>query len=313
MKYLVLGPSFVNDVVRLDGSRDNNVLGGAIYCVAGIKVWDDSVLYVSNVGDDFESCYGPYMEANELSSAGLLRILRRTQHTELRYGSEGIHDEVSVYGPAEDAYNTGRDEISAPLVASLATPASRGVYIEASESDPFWEEFAVHKALQQAVIMWEPPTSACFTLRRRERVKEVIARIGLYSINGVEARELFGVDTQVQVVAAIRELGTTCLLRLGEQGACLVEADAGATFVPSLIASQVVDLTGCGNAATAAALVGIVEGRSAREVVAMANISAYLTLGQLGPIQWPAGKRQWARRQLHLVAARGREYGAPGS
>lgn len=287
MRYLVLGPTFVNNVHNTDGTVREGLLGGSIYCVTGILAWDSSVLYVSNVGPDFESHFGTLFDENGLSSEGLQRSLKRTQYTNLYYDDSGIHDEVSVYGPEEDEFNSARDVISAEIAANLVSPDTLGIYIEASETDVFWSERKLFPELEGVEIMWEPPTSACLDPTRRSRVKEVISEIGLYSINATEARALLSLadDSSVdEVVAGLQELGTTCFLRMGAKGSGLLTKDTW-TFGQSLVPSEVVDTTGCGNASTAAALVGICQGREPKEVVAMANISAYLTLLQYGPIR----------------------------
>ena len=45
MKYLVAGPTIVNDILLADGSEKQQILGGSVYCVAGIKLWCDDCLY----------------------------------------------------------------------------------------------------------------------------------------------------------------------------------------------------------------------------------------------------------------------------
>ena len=46
MKYLVVGPTIINDIIFADQSRKDQVLGGSIFCVAGIKLWCDDCLYL---------------------------------------------------------------------------------------------------------------------------------------------------------------------------------------------------------------------------------------------------------------------------
>ncbi|MCC2254291.1 hypothetical protein LKD70_07610 [Ruminococcus sp. CLA-AA-H200] len=53
MKYLVYGPTIMNDIVYADGTTDKYHMGGVVFCMAGIKLWDDDVLYISNVGDPY--------------------------------------------------------------------------------------------------------------------------------------------------------------------------------------------------------------------------------------------------------------------
>ena len=69
MKYLVVGPTIINDIIFADQSRKDQVLGGSIFCVAGIKLWCDDCLYLSNVGEDFDRFYGDWMRANGYGTA----------------------------------------------------------------------------------------------------------------------------------------------------------------------------------------------------------------------------------------------------
>ena len=86
MKYLVVGPTIINDIIFADQSRKDQVLGGSIFCVAGIKLWCDDCLYLSNVGEDFDRFYGDWMRANGCSTAGLRYTLPHTWYTTLTYG-----------------------------------------------------------------------------------------------------------------------------------------------------------------------------------------------------------------------------------
>ena len=126
MKYLVVGPTIINDIIFADQSRKDQVLGGSIFCVAGIKLWCDDCLYLSNVGEDFDRFYGDWMRANGCSTAGLRYILPHTWYTTLTYGDQGLHSEVSIYGPEEEALLETLDTIDPAHIAAHCGEDTRG-------------------------------------------------------------------------------------------------------------------------------------------------------------------------------------------
>ncbi|MCU6747388.1 PfkB family carbohydrate kinase [Faecalicatena acetigenes] len=282
MKYIVAGPTIVNDIVFADGSKSTGHLGGSIYCVEGVKIWEDDCLYISNVGNDFENFYGEWMEKNGCSLAGLQYILPHTQYTELIYGTEGLHSEASIYGEQEEKEVEKLDIISAGVIASYCDDKTKGIYIEASETSGFWEELGLVRSQTQAKIMWEIPTSAAMTENRHEKVLECIKKTDMYSINYPEARSLFHVETEEEAVQKIKELKVPCFFRVGSKGSYMI-AEGKAEFAASLTVGQIVDPTGCGNCSTAAAMYGWCEGNSLYQTAVMANISAAYNLLQYGP------------------------------
>lgn len=282
MKYVVAGPTIVNDIVYADGSRSQGHLGGSVYCLEGIKIWEDSCLYVSNVGDDFGKFYGTWMEANHCSLAGLQYILPHTQYTQLLYGAEGLHSEHSIYGEEEEAEVEKLDLVSGRVISSCCDADTKGIYVEASETSGFWDEINWIREKTKAKIMWELPTSAAMTASRHEKVLECIARSDMYSLNYPEAKALFHMETKEDVIEKIKELRIPCFFRVGSEGSYMI-ADGQAAFARSVTVGEIVDPTGCGNCSTAAALYAWCEGNSLYQTARMANISAAYNLLQYGP------------------------------
>lgn len=282
MKYIVCGPSIVNEVVCADGTERGPLLGGSVFCVAGIRIWTSSCGYVSNVGDDFESFYGSWFAANGILTNKLSRLLPHTWHTKLIYGDEGIHSETSVYGEDDEAVLDSLDIITAEQVAKACDPDTRGIYIESREQSEFWREIAVVRQATDAKIMWEIPTSATMEPERHEKVFATIDQTDYYSINLPEAKALFGVQDESSAIAAIQNLGKPCFFRVGSKGSYMV-TKTEAAFAPSLTIGAIVDPTGCGNASTAAALYGLCEDFDPYTVARAANISAAYNLLQYGP------------------------------
>ena len=282
MKYIVVGPTIVNDIEFEDGSLSKGHIGGSVFCLAGIKLWSDDCLYVSNVGPDFADYYGEWMDANGCSYDGLNTILPHTQYTLLRYGKYGLHSEESVYGSQEEALVEVLDKPDAALIASHCDNGTKGIYIEASETDFFWDDIDLIRQKGNISIMWEIPTSAAMQSERRDRVLATIQNAGLYSINLPEAQSLFQASDENTAIAAILRYGIPCYFRVGAKGSYML-CNNERHFAPSITVGPVVDATGCGNCSTAAALYGFCECLSPAKVAATGNISAAYNLLQYGP------------------------------
>ncbi|MEG1275189.1 MAG: carbohydrate kinase family protein [Ruthenibacterium sp.] len=282
MKYIVAGPTIINDIVFADKTEKKQILGGSIYCVAGIKLWEDSCLYVSNVGEDFATYYGAWMQANHCSDQGLRSILPHTWYTKLTYEQKGLHDETSIYGAADETVLEALDVLSAGTLADSCSADTKGIYIETSEDSAFWEDLSAIRSASRAKIMWELPTSAAMDPARKEKVLSTIPKADIYSVNLPEACSLFGVTTEEAALEAIHALGIPCFFRVGKRGSYFVE-NKKASFAASLCVGPIADPTGCGNVSTATALYAWCEGHTGSEIARMANISAAYNLLQYGP------------------------------
>lgn len=282
MRYLVVGPTIINDIIYTDGTMSKGQLGGAVFCQAGIKLWCDSCLYISHVGSDFETWFGAWMDANECAREGLQINLPHTFYTVLRYGEQGLFSEECIYGSEEEALVEKLDRPDARFIASHCDINTRGIYIEATEEDAFWNELSLIREKGNIRIMWEIPTDIAMDTARRGKVLETIKKAGLFSINLPEALCLFQAENEEEAIAKILELDVPCYLRVGAKGSYFL-CNGKSYFAPSVTVGPIVDPTGCGNCSTAAALYGICEGYSPSEAAMIGNISAAYNLLQHGP------------------------------
>lgn len=282
MKYIVAGPSIINDIVFADGRVRKGEIGGSVFCVAGIKLWEDDCLFVSNVGPDFRRYYGKWMDQNACSYDGLRCILPHTQYTTLVYDETGLHSERTVYDEQTGREIDALDVLTAAQLAAHCDRQTKGIYIEAGETSDIWAQLPLIREKCAAKIMWELPTSAAMQPERRPRVLETLQKTDIYSINLPEALCLFNQPDESSAIRAILELDVPCFFRVGKKGAYLLN-EGRSFFAPSVTLGAPVDATGCGNCSTAAALYGWCEGFDPVQTVCMANISAAYNLLQYGP------------------------------
>lgn len=298
MKYLVVGPSIINDIEFSNGTIKKGIIGGSIYCVAGIMLWCDDCLYISNVGKDHSQYYGNWMNENRCSFMGLNEILPHTQYTLLKYGREGLHSETSIYGEDEEKLVSRLDKHDVNFIEKFCDKDTKGIYIEANEKDEFWDSLDIIRSKSNAVIMWELPTSVATQPERHEKALSIIRSTGLYSINLPEAKCLFNANNEDAAIEAIIRLNVPCYFRVGKKGSYMV-CNNNAYFSKSMTLGAIVDTTGCGNCSTAAALYAYCEGYHPEKVSLAGNIAAAYNLLQYGPYPNILKARQAAKELLN--------------
>lgn len=283
MKYLVIGPTIINDISYNDGSKKFKVLGGSVFSLAGIKLWEDSTLYISNVGSDFSNYYGKWMNDNNLSFDGLNYILPHTWYTKLNYQDKGLHDESSIYGSEDEELLEKLDVITIDQILKHCNIETKGIYIEINEKSNIWDNISKIREFNKIKIMWEIPTSATLDPKRKSKVLDCIKKCDIYSINLPEAFSLFDSENEDAIIKKIIDLKTPCFLRVGKKGSYMI--NKGYNFCKSIDIGQKVDTTGCGNTSTSAALWAFSQGYNNYEIALIANISAAFNLLDFGPIK----------------------------
>ena len=151
MDYIIASTSVTDEIRFADGRTAERVAGGAgIYALCGIRLWDDSVMPVTGVGEDYDSLYGEWYRKNAISMDGLIVKDEKTPHTVIQYFEDGERIETPLYGP--DHYR--KIEVTpgelAPYLAS-----AKGVYIFKNSSRDFWEQLRPALEARKAAVMWE--------------------------------------------------------------------------------------------------------------------------------------------------------------
>ena len=280
MKYIVAGMTITNDVVFADGTKSDCHLGGAIFSLEGVRTYTDDVLYVSNVGDDFEEYYGEWMARNNMKLDGMSKVLEHTHYNIVKYHPDGTYYEYSIYGPEFEARNREATWINADQVLAVCQGA-KAMYIDSHEKEPFWRRVDEVRATG-CQILWEPPTKCLVDPEVREKTWKIIDKVDMYTMNRPESFAFFGVDSEEAVLEKLLEYGKPCFYRVGSKGSYMVSGGEYA-FAPSIDIGEFVDQTGCGNCSTAAAMYAYFEGYDNLMVAVMANIAAGYNLLQYGP------------------------------
>ena len=278
--YLVGGVTITNDITYADGSMTKQQLGGGLFALEGVRLWTDNVLYITNVGPDYEQYYGAWMRANGMSTEGANCCLQHTHYTDLYYRPDGTFTEVSKYSGATFTGN-GDYAVQAWQIEAVAEGV-KGLYLDEHVRAGLWEELLTIRDRHGFKLMWEIPTRDLEDPQYYDEVRQLIKKVDLYSLNKPESFHFFGVDNEQDAIRKIMELGVPCFYRVGKQGSYMV-ADGQAAFAPSVDIGEPVDPTGCGNCSTASALYCWCEGCDPLMTAIMSNIAAAHNLLQHGP------------------------------
>ena len=288
-KYIATGLNLLDQVV-IDGSEPSPVsMGGSvIYGLCGMLFWTDDIKYATRAGEDFMETYGNYLVANGLATDAINPVSEKTPKIIMVYDKEGnaLHgDELPAWAKR---FDNSRWRPTVEDVAPYVGAETKGLYISSPPPGycKFWDGFFEMKEKYDFKVMWEP-NPPCTMPEHGPATRELCKKVEMASFNLTEGNRLFGTNSEEELIEELKTLGPElCLLRVGARGMYVI-ADGKVCFVPSAPLPEgesVVDVTGCGNSSTAAAMVAYIEtnGDLARTGI-MANISSSYILRQVGP------------------------------
>ncbi len=278
------------DTVRFaDGSAHTreSIGGPATFAYSGVKLWTDSVLQCSRVGEDYHTLFDPWIEKNGIDTRGLKVVCERCNHSHLRYNADGTYgaDEFSYQGLRTDWMQDMGYMKTSPeqLGAFTGQGGVKGIYMAQNCDRIYWDQLAALKERDGFKIMWEIEGPSAY----KEFLDQVIyacRTADILSINIQEAQNLFGVDGDEACIRELQKLPVDMtLFRVGERGLYSVTPDR-AFYLPPAPSDKVVDPTGCGNTSTGAALYAYGEGYDPLMVGIMANCASAQNIRQFGVI-----------------------------
>jgi len=290
---IVVGSVLIDTLVYADGSRREDVLGGAgLYALAGAALFASSPILVTGTGADMAETFGPWLARNRLAEIGLRIGDPHTPRNILTYIDEHTRTEKPVFG--DDHF-----ERLAPTAADIGRVIgkARSIYLFRNTEAAIWQGIAELKRQHDVTLLWEISLDAC-TPQERPRVEALLQIADAFSINIDEAALIFRTHDVGRLTEALRQLPVaTTFLRSGRRGSFVVTRDE-TFFVPSLPVEPL-DVTGGGNAYSGAALVGLAEGRSPAVAGAMGSVAASFAIRQFGPPEaGSAAIRAEAQREL---------------
>ena len=274
---LVVGAALVDNILYADGSRRENIPGGAgLYALAGAALFSDNAVLITGTGRDLPQTFGPWLERNGLSTSGLRFADDHAPRNILRYIDEATRTETPVYGAAHFA----RIEPTAADVARQIDDA-RSIYIFRNTDPSFWSDVLPMLEAHASSVLWEIALDAC-SPQHLPAIRNIARRVEALSINIEEAGMIFETLRVASLIDALRTLqAPTVFLRAGARGSYVITQ--GQTALVPTLATDPVDVTGGGNAFGGGTVVGMAMGVGALRAAAMGSIAARFAISQYGP------------------------------
>lgn len=295
MKYAVISATVTDEIQFVDNSRIVVPGGAGIYALAGIKLWDDDVLIVTGIGEDYDELHGKWYRDNNLSMAGLKIKDKKSPYTVIEYFEDGEREETPKYGIEHFC----KLETTAQEIKPVMEQAE-GIYIFKNTDMNFWGDVLKFKKESKAKVMWEIAADAtCY--ENLHVVEKIAKQMDAVSLNMTEAKNLFCTEEPQTIISNLQSWNVELIfLRRGAKGATMI-TPTEIVEVPSQPDVNVVDPTGGGNSSTGGVLCGLVEGYSSKVCGIMGSISAAMCISQHGvPEKITLAMREEAKRKAGI-------------
>jgi len=307
MDYIAAGNVMIDTVRFADGTVSNrNHLGGpATFAYSGIRLWTDSVMQVSNVGEDCRPLLDPWVAKNNIITDGIKVKCDHSNHSFLVYNEDGTYrsDETVERFRSDWIQDFGYMKTSPEEIGEFTRGRNvKGIYIAQNVDYVFWRKLSEIKRRDGFKIMWEIEGPSSYK-KYMPAVLNALEATDIFSINIQEARNLFDAQTQEDCIEQIKKLPVdVTLFRVGKKGLYTISGGK-AYFHQSAPVDKEIDPTGCGNTSTGAALYAYCEGKDAIMIGIMANVASAQNIRQFGVIPDFDAVREYAYKQAGQLYA----------
>lgn len=301
MDYVIAGNVMIDSVRFPDGrnSGGDHIGGPATFAYSGVKLWTDSVMQCSNVGEDYQALFEPWMEKNRVIRDGIKVKVEHCNHSYIVFREDGTYEADMVVERFRSDWiqDFGYMKTSPEEIGVWTKGAGvKGVYIAQNVDRVFWRQMKEIKQRDGFKLMWEIEGPSSY-LKYLPEVMNALEETDIFSINLQEARNLFGVESEEACLEKLRGLPVDLtLFRVGERGLYSVTRDR-VWYLPPAPVDRIVDPTGCGNTSTGAALYAYAEGYDPLMVGIMANVASAQNIRQYGIMPDMLGVRETAKAQ----------------
>ncbi len=237
MQLITVGTVAFDRIETPFGVAERTVGGAATYISLAASVFLDKMGLVSVVGDDF-----PQATMDQLRQRGVdLQGLEVLAGKESFFWAGRYHYDMNTRDTLETRLN-----VLLELDPKLPEAYRQAPYVMLGNLDPGVQEKVLDQMVERpALVVMD--TMNFWMDSALEKLKEVIARVDILTINDAEARQLSGEHSLVRAAERILAMGPKYLVvKKGEHGALLFGAGR-VFFAPALPLEDVVDPTGAGD------------------------------------------------------------------
>jgi sugar/nucleoside kinase (ribokinase family) len=300
VSYVSIGNIIIDDIVLPDGVTHMGVLGGGgTHAVAGMRIWTHKVGFVAAVGPDLSPECQESLQANKIDLSG---VLVREKYQTARAWQIFEWDERRI-----EIFRTDFDDFirMTPKLRELPDNywLAKGYHVL---SDAREGPAEIARAISQkgnARLFWEPPP-LIVTPEGRDMAQEVLPLVDIFSPNLREATALCETDDINDILEKLASWGAKVVaLRMGIRGSIVRQRNGSTVHVP-IVPTEVVDVTGAGNAYCGGFLVGYGETGDIRTAAMYGAVSASFAIEQFGIPIITAETQQEARRRLAALEQR---------
>ncbi|MCY3659746.1 MAG: PfkB family carbohydrate kinase [Caldilineaceae bacterium] len=293
----------IDDIVLWDGRTYMGTLGGAgSHAVVGMRTWNDAPLgLVGYVGDDAPEPFVAHLQRLGVSPNGLVRRAGLpTPRAWQLFEADGKRTQVFRTSHPEFVANQVHfDELHAEVQQAYGFHVQRGGSMK--ETTRLVRQLKMVNP--SAVIVIEPVDA--FLGLDRAAWTPLLRECDVFLPNLEEAAILTGEVSPADMSAALLDWGSDrVVIRMAEQGIWGQDRQGNRWRVPA-VPTQVVDVTGAGNAFCGGLLAGAVEGLPFLETALRGLVGASFAIEQVGvpetlvPGSPEAIRRlEWARQRV---------------
>ena len=295
----------IDDIVLWDGRTYMGTLGGAgSHAVVGMRTWNDAPLgLVGYLGDDAPKPFMAHLQQLGVSPNGLVhRAGLPTPRAWQLFEADGRRTQVFRTSLPEFVANqVGFDELHAEVRQARGFHVQRGGSME--EVTRLVRQLKA--ASPSAAVVFEPVDA--FLGLDRAAWAPLLRECDVFLPNLEEAAALTGEASPADMAAALLDWGADrVVIRMGEQGIWVQDRQQNRWRIPA-VPTQVVDVTGAGNAYCGGLLAGLAAGLPFLETALRGLVGASFAIEQVGvpealvPGSPEAFRRlEWARRQVRV-------------
>ena len=237
MQLITVGTVAFDRIETPFGVAEKTVGGAATYISLAASIFLDKMGLVSVVGDDF-----PTSVMDDLRGRGVdLQGLEVLKGRESFFWAGRYHYDMNTRDTLETRLN-----VLLELDPKLPEVYRQAPYVMLGNLDPGVQEKVLDQMAERpALVVMD--TMNFWMDSALEKLKQVIARVDILTINDAEARQLSGEHSLVKAAERILAMGPKYLVvKKGEHGALLFGAGR-VFFAPALPLEDVVDPTGAGD------------------------------------------------------------------
>lgn len=302
MDYIAFGNVMLDTVLPANGrvgTDRENIGGPATFAYAGIRLWTDSVMQSSKLGEDYHELFDPWLAKNNIITDGFEVVADHCNHSYLTYNPDGTYrspDDIKRFR-SDWSQDLGYMKTRPEQISRWTEGGEvRGIYLAQNVDRVWWQALGKLKARDGFRVMWEIEGPSAH-YEYMDDILNAMENVDIFSINVQEAKNMFHVETEEECIAAIAKLPVDyTLFRVGKKGLYSVTSDR-VYFLPSAPVDREIDPTGCGNTSTGAALYAYCEGCDPLMIGIMANVAAAQNIRQYGVIPDFAAVRAEAVKQ----------------